>query len=232
MVFLAYAATSILCLLDGIYNINVFTAWGSSYIEAILLGLFFAFLIAAVAHRFQWALSLGKTLRQKRLIGSAIFAAIVCLSTYMALHRAAYLEQQAFADTSARVEYSSIPFILMSMLIFSVSVAICYRLPSRTQREAMDEYLTLKKEKQTNQAEQDRLKQEAQAIEQEHMALRQRIASTIEYIQSLKAHIRSKAHENFGLFKKHNMLYRKDNCRPPSFDIDDYPFDFDPDFPN
>jgi hypothetical protein len=228
---LAYIATAILCLGDGIYNIQVFSAWGSGYAEAVLLGLFFAFLILIVAHCFKWIISFGTTIRQKRTIALGVFAVMLCLFTYMAIHRAAYLEQQTFENSSVHMSFSAVPFVLLSMLIFSVSVILnCFYTPTREQRNEMCEYQGLQCSKCDNDAELCRLKDEAQAIDREYLELRQLNASVIEYGMSLELIIMAKAREGLGLFKKHNMMHRKDHCRPPSFDDDGYPFDFGTNF--
>lgn len=224
---LAYIATGILCLFDGIYNIQVFSAWGSGDAEALLLGLFFAFLVMVIAHTFKWMVSFGKTLRQQRLITVGVFSVMFCLFVYMAIHRAAYLERQTFESSSVHVSFSPVPFIIISELIFTAAVILnFFYAPNRELRNEMREYLALQNECCDNKAEQCRLTQEEQAITWEYLELRQLNASVIEYGQTLELIIISKAHEGLALFKKHNMMHRKDNCRPPSFDHEQYPFDF------
>ncbi|MBW4888458.1 hypothetical protein KXQ82_01975 [Mucilaginibacter sp. HMF5004] len=229
IVLLAHVATGILCMFDSIYNIQVFTAWGSGYAEAMVLGLFFGFLVATVTHFFKWIVSFGKTPFQKRLIVTVIFSVMACLFTYMAMHRALYLEQQALENTKVHFQYSPIPFIIISQLIFSATVAINYfYVPSRELRHEMREYRKLISDKLENEVELERLKQEERAIEIEYLEVRQLNASIIEYGQSLEAIIINKAHEGLSLFIKHNMMHRRDNAHPQY--ADHYPFEFNTNF--
>ncbi|HZY40338.1 MAG TPA: hypothetical protein VFE53_26990 [Mucilaginibacter sp.] len=220
-------ATAVLIFGDVIFNIPVFVTYGYNKAEAFFLSLIFAFLLGILAHFFKRIISWGKTVWQQRIIAIGLLLLMVVLFYTMAAHRAQFLEVQASDDAAKTISVSPIPFAIISLLLFLGAVVINdFYFPSKVQRDAMLEYQRLIKEKQELDDEYARLKNEEAAIENDHVEVRHMNASILEYGCSLEELIISKAHEGFALWKKHNMLYRKDNCRPRSFDKPGYPLPF------
>ncbi len=220
-------ATAALILGDVVFNIAVFETYGYSKAEAFFLSLIFAFLLGILAHFFKRIVSWGKTVWQQRAIAVGLILLLVVLFYTMAAHRVQFLEVQASEDAAKTLHISPIPFVIMSLLLFLGAVVINdFYFPSKEQRDAMREYQRLIKEKQEIDDEYARLKTDEAAIENDHVEVRHMNASILEYGCSLEELIISKAHEGLALWKKHNMMYRKDNCRPRSFDKSGYPLSF------
>lgn len=223
----AYALIVLLSLGDGLFNLGVFTSWRSGYLEALGMALFFALLIAVIAHFFKWIVAFGKSPAQKRLITAGVFLVMLSLFSFMAISRSAYLEQQDYQETRIRNSYSPVPFVIISMLIFTACVILsAVYCPTRQQQQEMREYLMLLEQHIEQQAEIDRLEALEHAIRQEHLALRQLHASVLDYGEACELLAMSRAREALETFKKHNMTRRQDNCRPVSFDSVEYPFTF------
>ncbi|MEO6523802.1 MAG: hypothetical protein ABIN91_19115 [Mucilaginibacter sp.] len=230
---LAYAAIGILCLFDGIYNIRVFSIWGSGYAEALVLGLFFAFLIGAIAHNFKWMLSKARFPWQRRIIIMALFAAMTCLFAYMAIHRAASLERQAKEATETTVHYSPLPFVILSLLIFAITIVISYKyLPTKEELALMKVYQKLLLEKRDSDAEQRGLKTLEETIIAEDIEFRHMHTSIIEYGRTIEQQIIAKAREGLAKYKRQNMLSRRDGVRPKCFDDESFPFEISTSFQN
>ena len=230
----AYSIIFCLCLGDGIFNIGVFTATGSGYLEAVACGIFLAAVVALTAHFFKWMVTKGTTDLQKRLIALTVFSAMFCLFTFLALYRSSNIEQQHFDTTGTHMYFSPIPFIITSMLVFTVCVILSAKYcPTKDEQKAMREYRRLHSQREQNEAEQARLKAHIQNLKQEHLDLRQLHASVLDYGAAVEVLIMAKAHEGLEAYKRINVRYRRDNCRPPSFDhVDDYPFSFKTYFPH
>jgi len=220
-------ATAALTLGDVVFNVPVFETYGYNLAEAFILSTLFAFLLGILAHFFRRIISWGITLWQRRAIAISLVLLLTVLFYAMAAHRAQFLEAQASEDAVKTVHVLPLPFVIMSLLLFLGAVVINdFYFPSKEQRDAMLEYQRLIKKKREIDDEYGRLKNEEAAIENAHVEVRHMNASILEYGYSLEELIMSKAHEDFAAFKKHNMMYRKDNCRPRSFDKPGYPFVF------
>jgi hypothetical protein len=220
-------ATIVLLLGDMIFNVPVFETYGYNFAESIFLGVIFAILVGILAHFFKPIISLAKTVWHRRAIAVSLILLLIILFYTMAAHRVQFLELQSSEDTAKTIHFSPLPFVIMSLLMFLGAVFINdFYFPTKEQREAMRDYQRLIAEKQKIDDEYTRLKNDEAAIENEHTEVRHMNASILEYGCSLEELIISKAHEGFALWKKHNMMYRKDNCRPRSFDIPGYPLSF------
>jgi len=224
-------ATVVLIFGDVIFNTPVFQTYGYNLAESFFLGAIFACLLGILAHFFKRITTWGKTMWQRRAIGIGLLVLLGILFYAMAAHRAQFLELQMSDDAAKPVHVSPLPFVVMSLLLFLGAVVINdFYFPSPEQREAMREYQRLTKEREALEAEFTRLKGEEAAIENEHVEVRHMNASILEYGCSLEEIIISKAHEGWALWKKTNMMHRKDNSRPRLFDIPGYQLQFKTNF--
>lgn len=230
---LVWVAIGVIALFEGLLATPCFETWGYSLMEALCMGVLFAGVLAVLAHVFERIVFLGKKPWQRRIITAALLLLLGCLFGYMAQARAEYLSKQVAANSADAINmrFSAWPFILTSLLLFVVAVALNYFfLPSNDQRKVMREYREALKRKGDNEAEQQRLEQDMANTKKESAELRQTNASILEYGCMLEQLIISHAHGGFALWKKHNMMHRPDNDRPACFDDPAYPFTFNTNF--
>jgi hypothetical protein len=226
---LAWAAVATIALFEGMLSLPVFQTWGYSLAEAVCISILFAGMLAILAHLFKRIVLLGRTIWQQRAIAVTLLLLLTVLFGYMSQTRAEYLSRQMAANSADTVNmhFSSIPFVLTSILLFIVAVAVChFFMPSREERAALKAY---KIEEQKRRADEEAIQQLEQAIEatkHENAELRKVNASILEYGCMLEQLIVSRAHGGFALWKRHNMMHRPDNGRPICFDDPDYPFAF------
>jgi hypothetical protein len=230
---LVWVAIGAIALFEGLLATPCFETWGYSLTETLCMGVLFAGVLAALAHAFERIVFLGKTPWQRRIITAALLLLLGCLFGYMSQARAEYLSKQIAANSADAINmhFSPWPFVLTSLLLFVVAVALNhFFLPSNEQRKAMREYNETLKKKSSNEAEQQQLEQDIANRKKENAELRQTNASILEYGCMLEQLIISHAHGGFALWKKHNMMYRPDNDRPTCFDDHSYPFAFNTNF--
>jgi hypothetical protein len=228
---LIWLATGVLCLFDGTMALPVFETFGYGFVEASIMGILYAFVLAVIAHVFQKIVSVGRTPLQRRLIGSLLLVTLTLLFYTMASSRAEYLEQEISDDTLKAVHFSPLPFALISLLLLVAAIAVHrFYYPTPEQRATLREYAKLKRAKHENDSAQQRLNEQQAGIEQEHAEVRHMNASILEYGASLEDLTITKAKEGYALFKKHNTAHRRDGFRPLAFDVTGYPFHFTTNF--
>jgi len=228
---LVWAAVILITLFDGLLAIPIFGAFGYNFGEAVCMGVLFGLTLAIIAHCFEKMILWGKTIWQRRIIAAILVTLLISMFSYMAYHRAVYLETQLAENGLAHVQVSPLPFVLLSTFLFLAAVALNYfYYPKEEQREAMHQYKHDLKAKQDNETEQQQIAKEKADIKNEHAGVRQTNTAKLEYGNSLELLIISHAHQGLGEWKKHNMLNRPDKGRPFSFDEPNYPFIFHTNF--
>jgi hypothetical protein len=137
----------ILCLFDGLFSVPIWESFGYSKLEAWVCGIFFGLILAVFSHMFPKIVNLGKTKFQRILITIGLSGLSIGLFTFMSLSRVKYLESLAQSQ-GILVSYSSIPFILTSILMLGTSVFLSYfYYPNKGELQAIKEFLKLKNEK-------------------------------------------------------------------------------------
>jgi len=226
-VALVWVAVMLVNMFDGLLAIPIFEAFGYNLGESVGMGVLFGIMLAITAHSFPKMVLWGKTLWQRRAIAATLLVLLVAMFSFMAFHRAAYIEGQMADNGMGHVVVSPLPFVLLSTFLFLAAVALNYfYYPTEQQRDAMHEYLHDLKIKRDNEAEQAKHAAEQVAIENEHASVRQINAAKLVYGSMLESLIISNAHQGFAEWKKFNMLTRPDNGRPASFDDHEYPYNF------
>jgi len=224
--YLAWAVVGLLSLFEGLVNRPSFTAYGYNLAEAFIMSIAFAALLAVYAHSFWRITQKGKTVRQKRIIAIMLLGLLTAVFAYLAVVRAEYLSTQAATETGTVIHFSAIPFTLLSLLLFIASVLVChFFLPTREQRSAMKEYQKLEHATRNGLADIQRIEQAIKAQEKENEELNKVHNSLQEYGSVLEQRIITYAHHGLALWKKLNLLNRKDG-RPKSFDSTEYPLQF------
>lgn len=231
------AEFAIICisLFEGIQTVPVYETWGFNLAEAILAGILFSVVIAIFAHTFLKIVNLGKTIWHRRLIALALLVLLTTLFTYMANVRAEYLSSvvNSNAADTLNIHFSPFPFVLTSLLLFIVAVAVChFYMPTDQQKEAIREYTRLNNEKKAIEDEIAQLEAKIDAVQQENSDLRNMNASIVDYGSMLENMIMNHAEMCLALWKKHNLMSRPDSCKPDCFDDPSYPFTFKTNFPH
>jgi hypothetical protein len=232
-VLLVWIAVCIPLLGDGMLNRPVFETFGYNFIESVCMSLLLAASLAVLAHSFGKIVALGKTIRQRRAIVAVISLLVTVLFYYLADTRASYLTHEAatYTGNGKDIDFSPIPFTMMSVLLFGIAVAInFFFFPSREQRKATRDYYALKYEYALNTAEHLRIEQGIEALQQQHEELVQVNGSIYVYGSKLEDMIISHAQIAFAAWEKVNMMHRPDNGRPICFGSDEYPFTFQRNF--
>lgn len=217
---LAYLFIIALCLSEGIMAINGFTAFGISAIGATIMGIALAFCLAAFAHTIPKLIAEGKNALQKRTIAISITLLTFYFFFYLSQTRSNYLIQ------TTGIEYSPWPFVFTSVFLMLIAIAVArYYLPNPQEKEAIDHYKHLCKEKQGLQNEVNTLQAEIAKKNTYSQITKTSGASILEYGNMLEQQIINHAHKNYSDFKAINLNYRTDNAHPTCFQ-QPYPFQF------
>ncbi len=229
---LAWAAVTIISLMEGILTIPIYERWAYSFIESVIMGLLFAGVLAIFAHVFLKIVFLGKTLWQRRLIAFSLVLLLTVLFTYMADVRADYLTSVVNANSADALNqrFSAWPFVCISLLLFITSVAINhFVMPTKKEKDDLKDYQRVCRAKKDIDAEIAQIEADKAKVTGENNALKASSASILEYGSMLEESIITHARAGYGLWKKHNLMHRPDNTRPDCFD-QDYPFVFNTNF--
>ncbi|HVW97069.1 MAG TPA: hypothetical protein VHA56_13950 [Mucilaginibacter sp.] len=222
----------ITCSFDGTLSIPVYETWGFSLIESIFMGTLFAGVLSLFAHTFKKLVQLGKTIWHRRLIALGLSALLIALFSYMAIARADYLSTMVNVNPAdaLNMHFSPLPFILTSLLLFIVAVAIHhFYMPTEEQKSAVREYIRLYRQKKVLEAEISQIEASITALHQENNELRMRNASILVYGAKLEERVINNAKICYALWKKHNLMHRSDTRRPDCFN-EPYPFTFKTNF--
>jgi hypothetical protein len=138
--------------------------------------------------------------------------------------RAEYLSEvvKANAADSMNIHFSSIPFVLISLLLFVVAVSIChFYLPTR----ALGAYYRLHKQKKDVDKEVSELQEHIQRIQTELVELKINHDAILSYGATLEELIVNHAKSCYMLWKHENLFHREDRSKPDCFN-EPYPFTF------
>jgi hypothetical protein len=230
-VIVCWAAILIVCLFDGLMAIPVFEAAGCSYMESTGMSIMFSAALAVVCHYSTKLIRLGKTVAQRRLIAGTILLMITLLFCFMANMRVHHLEYMVHAnDNSSHEVFSPVPFIAFSVLFFSVGVIISFfSMPTKDERNYLRQYKQLLQDIKDSDATMASLEKQKDTIQNENSALKSINGSILVYGASIEDRIIHHAHSLYALWKKENLVYRRDNGKPSCFD-QAYPFIFSTNF--
>ena len=225
--YLAWSAVSLLSLFEGLINRPSFSAWGYAVLEAVVMSIAFAGLLAVFAHSFERIVKKGKTVRQQLVIAIALIVFLIIIFWSLADVRAKYLATVVAENTGDNTTtFSPVPFALLSVFLFIASVLIChFFLPNREHRAAMRDYKQHLKERLNRMDKIARLEAAIAAKESANDEMNRLHNSLQEYGAMLEQRIINQAKHGLELWKKHNFLHRSDG-RPKSFDNTQYQLEF------
>ncbi|TWI96808.1 hypothetical protein JN11_03921 [Mucilaginibacter frigoritolerans] len=227
-IVMVWLLISVPLLADGLFSMGAFESYGYTYLEAAAISLLFACSLTLLAHFFERLVAFGKNLWQRRVIASGILIGLAIIFYYMASARVQYLAQAISTyNHGATLYFSPLPFAILSLLFFVISVAINkFLYPKQEQRMEMLRYEQQKKAAADNKAEISRLEQEIETVKQSNADLRHVNGSIVEYGCKAEEIVIASAFRGWALWRKTNLMRRQDNARPIGFNSDEYPFGF------
>lgn len=215
----------LVCLGEGLFTIPVFEAWQFNFIESFIAALGLAGILTVFAHIIPRLIALGKTIWQKRLIALVILIFVLSLFIFLSIARSNYIKSVGEAN-GVHLEVSMWPFIFGSMLFLVVSIGIYYfYMPTKEEKQSLKEYAEAKKHKRACDKEVARIERDIIQTGQKHTTIIISGTSEFYFGQSLEHMIINSANKAYSLYKRYNLIYRKDGLRPDCFD-QPYPFIF------
>lgn len=213
------------CLGEGLFTIPVFEAWQFNFIESFIAALALAGILTVFAHIIPKLIGLGKTIWQMRLIAFAILIFVLSLFIFLSIARSNYIKSVGEAN-GVHLEVSMWPFIFGSMLFLIVAVGIYYfYMPTKEEKHSLKEYADAEKHKRDCDKEVARLEKDIIQTGQKHTTIIISGTSEFYFGQALEQMIINSAYMAYSLYKRYNLVYRKDGLRPDCFD-EPYPFIF------
>jgi hypothetical protein len=213
------------CVLDAVMVITVYTAYGYSLIESILMGILFGVFLSLLAHVTPFYINKGKTTLQKRIIAGSFLMALTVLFAFFSFTRAklfATINHQNPIGANA----SPWPFVIMSDLAFIVAVGLYLKgMPNKAERETAKRYEQLVSERNRLEAKEDALQQQKKTIARYNLQRRVSNGSEIVYARSTEQRIVHFILQEYGHWKNVDLRYRTDHQRPDCYNHL-FPFQF------
>jgi len=216
----ALFAVAVISLVDGSQTIPVYEEYGYSFIVAIFIGLLFSVGLALYAHITPKIIGSFPKKWQRWCMSIFLYSGITTVFYYMATVRAEYLSSSTNnnAVDNINIHFSPMPFVITSMFMFSIAVAVCiFYMPTRQERAELWRVLRAKYQQKANQLEIIRIEKEIEVIQQENGIVRNMSASILEYGSKQEAMIINHYNRCVAVWKRHNLMHRPDNGVPDCF---------------
>jgi len=216
----ALSAVAVISLVDGSQTIPVYEEYGYSFIAAIFIGVLFSVGLALYAHITPKIIATYPKKWQRWCTSIFLYSGIATLFYYMATVRAEYLSSSTNnnAVDNINIHFSPMPFVITSMFMFTIAVAVCiFYMPTRQERAEMWRVLHAKYQQKANQLEIARIEKEIQEIQQENGSVINISASILEYGSKQEAKIINHYNRCIAVWKRHNLMHRPDSGTPDCF---------------